>query len=255
MEHITSRNNPLVLHVRKLVAERKYRQGQGQVLCEGPKMLEEALRWGARLEVLIGEEGYVPPMLPTGVRQVTVPPTLLRHMADTETPQRVLFLCGRPDTTPPSRLLGRRYLVLDGLQDPGNVGTLWRTADAFGADGVFLLPGCADPFSPKVLRATMGACFRLPVWQGTLAALLPLCEGAGLPLYATALRADTVDLRAADLSQGAAVVIGSEGRGVSAEVLSAATGSIKIPMTPRCESLNAASAGSVVLWRLCGEGL
>lgn len=255
MEWMTSRSNPLVLHVRRLAAERRYRQRSGQMLCEGPKMLAEALHWGARVEVLIGEEGYLPPELPSGVRQVTVPASLLRYMADTETPQRVLFLCARPDTALPNHLSGQRYLVLDGLQDPGNVGTLWRTADAFGADGLFLLPGCADPFSPKVLRATMGACFRLPVWQGSLAGLLPLLYAAGLPLYATALRADTVDVRSADFSGGAAVVIGSEGRGVSEAVLSAAAGSLKIPMTAHCESLNAASAGSVLLWRLCGEGL
>ena len=139
--------------------------------------------------------------------------------------------------------------MLDGVQDPGNVGTLWRTADAFGADGMILLPGCADPWSPKTLRATMGACFRLPVWEGELSTLLPKLEQAGLPLYATALREDTVDLREMDLRR-CAVAIGSEGRGVTQAVLDASAKTVKIPMTEKCESLNAAIAGAVVLWQM-----
>lgn len=129
------------------------------------------------------------------------------------------------------------------------MGTIWRTADAFGADGLILLPGCADPFSPKTVRATMGACFRLPVWETSLEGLIHALEKAGLPLYATALREDTDDVRRADLSR-CAVVIGSEGRGVSQAVLDACAGTLKIPMRQRCESLNAAVAASVVLWEM-----
>ena len=210
--------------MRKLAADRRYRRAAGELLCEGPKLLEEALRWGAPLRTVVCAD---PARLPQGP----------------------LFLCAQPDPAPPERLDGRRYLVLDGLQDPGNVGTLWRTADAFGADGLWLLPGCADPWGPKTLRATMGACFRLPVWEGALPALRALLDAAGLPLYATALREDTVDVRAVDLGRSA-VVIGSEGRGVSQAVLDASARTLKIPMTPRCESLNAASAGTVVLWQM-----
>ena len=140
-----------------------------------------------------------------------------------------------------------RYLVLDGVQDPGNVGTVWRTADAFGADGIFLLPGCAEPFSPKTVRSTMGACFRLPVWETDLEQLTALLKEAELPLYATALSDHTADVRQADVSR-AAVVVGSEGRGVSRPVLDACALTLKIPMRSRCESLNAAVAASVVLW-------
>ena len=220
------------------------------MVCEGPKMLAEALRWGARLDTLLWAEGAVPPgNIPSTARQVAVPGDLLRSVAPTQTPQQVLFLCALPDRALPEALSGSRYLVLDGLQDPGNVGTLWRTADAFGADGLFLLPGCADPWGPKALRATMGACFRLPVWEGTLEALLPRLEAAGLPLYATALREDTEDIRTVPLSR-AAVVIGSEGQGVSPSVLAACAKTLKIPMRERCESLNAAAAGTVVLWQM-----
>lgn len=250
MERITSRTNPLMTHIRKLATDRKYRRASGQMLCEGPKMLAEALKWGAKVEVLVYAAGWqCPPDLPEGLRLVEVPADLLKSVAPTETPQKVLFLCALPPRGLPDGLTGGRYLVLDGLQDPGNVGTLWRTADALGADGLFLLPGCADPWSPKTVRATMGACFRLPVWEGELAALTALLGRHDLPLYATALREDTVDVRAMDLTR-AAVVIGSEGRGVSQGVLDASAKTLKIPMTARCESLNAAAAGTVVLWQM-----
>lgn len=255
MEQITSRSNPLMTHIRKLTADRKYRRASGELVCEGPKLLAEALKWGADLHTVVCEKGYVPTGdIPKGVRMVEVPKSLLTSIADTETPQKVVFLCGIPDRSLPEKLTGNRYLVLDGLQDPGNVGTLWRTADAFGADGLFLLPGCADPFSPKTVRATMGACFRLPVWEGNLEALTALLKKENLPLYATALREDTVDLRDISLKR-AAVVIGSEGRGISQAALEACEKTIKIPMTERCESLNAAAAGAVVLWQMGRETL
>ena len=147
MERITSRTNPLITRIRKLTGDRKYRRREGVMVCEGPKMLAEALRWGAGLETILWQTGTHPPAgIPQGVRQVEVPGDLLRSVAPTETPQQVLFLARLPARALPEELTGSRYLVLDGLQDPGNLGTLWRTADAFGADGLLLLPGCADPW-------------------------------------------------------------------------------------------------------------
>ena len=122
-------------------------------------------------------------------------------------------------------------------------------ADAFGADGLVLVHSCADPWSPKTVRATMGACFRLPVWEADLHTLQARLDEGGVPLYATALREDTEDLRAQDLRR-CAVVIGSEGRGVSEETLALCGKTLKIPMRTRCESLNAAVAGAVVLWEM-----
>ena len=247
-ERITSRQNPLILRLRKLGSDKKTRRQEGAFLCEGAKLVGEALNWGANLEVLVVAEGtQIPAGLPWDVRRVEVPADLLKVISTVDTPQGMLAVCRAPDLTPPAELAPGRYLVLDGVQDPGNVGTVWRTADALGADGVFLLPGCAEPYSPKTVRATMGACFRLPVWETGLEELRVLLERAGLPLYATALREDTADLRRADLRR-AAVVIGSEGRGVSQAVLDACALTLKIPMRERCESLNAAVAASIVLW-------
>lgn len=253
-ERITSRSNPLISRLRKLKSSRALRREEGVFLCEGPKMLEEALRWGGELETVLCAEGLSLPELPAGVRVVEVPEELLAAAADTQTPQGIVFLCRMGEPTLPEILPGERFLVLDGLQDPGNVGTIWRSADAFGADGLILCNGCADPWSPKTVRATMGAVFRLPVWECGLEDLAARLRTQGIPLYATALRADTADLREMELTR-AAVVIGSEGRGVSDQALELCEKTIKIPMRPRCESLNAAAAAAVVLWKMAGESL
>ena len=216
---------------------------------EGPKLLAEAVKWGADLETVICTAGADLPQLPESVRIIEVPDDLLRSVSDTESPQGVIFLCKMPSCTVPNQFDGKRYLVLDGVQDPGNVGTIWRTADAFGADGLILCGGCADPWSPKTVRSTMGAAFRLPVYEGTLEQVIEKLSMAGIPLYATALRDDTVDVREVDLSRSA-VIIGSEGRGISELALSLCSKTVKIPMTDRCESLNAGIAAGVVLWEM-----
>ncbi|MEG1720459.1 MAG: RNA methyltransferase [Pseudoflavonifractor sp.] len=253
MELITSRQNALVAQVRKLGADRSYRRETGLFLCEGVKLVEEALKWGAAIETLVCEEGTpLPEGLPDRVRNVSVPGDLLKTLSTVETPQKLLAVCRMARLTAPDRLSGGRYLVLDGVQDPGNLGTILRTADAFGAEGVFLVHACADPYSPKAVRGTMGAIFRLPVWETSLEALMPLLAAAEIPLYATALRDDTADLRAVNLARSA-VIIGSEGKGVSQAALDLCHQTLKIPMRDRCESLNAAVAASVVLWEMARD--
>ena len=250
MESITSRQNPLAVHIRKLGAEGKYRRSQKQYLCEGEKLVGEALRWSAGVETLVYARGKTPPEdLPQEIRLVEVPEGLFESLSTVETPQGVLAVCRRPETALPETMAPGGYLVLDGLQDPGSVGTIWRTADALGAAGVVLLPRCADPFSPKTVRSTMGACFRLPVWETDLEHLCPRLEAAEIPLYATALREDAADVRELPLER-AAVVIGNEGRGISQEALARCEKTIRIPMRERCESLNAAAAATVVLWEM-----
>lgn len=246
MEVITSRQNPLFQTIRKLNASAAFRRQKGLFVGEGPKLLEEAVKWGAVLETVVSVPGAVLPEVKAASR-VETPADVLRSLCDTETPQGVLFTCRLPDTALPDKLSPGRYLVLDGVQDPGNLGTVWRSADALGAAGLLLTGSCADPFSPKVVRATMGACFRLPVWKGEPEEVKDLLNKSGIPLYATALREDTEDVRRADLSK-AAVVIGSEGRGVSEKMLSLSERTLKIPMEQRCESLNAAVAAAIVLW-------
>lgn len=248
MERITSRQNPLITRLRRLGAEKKTRRAQGVFLCEGTKLVGEALRWGPPPELLAVAEGTAPPAeLPAGVRVVEVPEALLRAVSTVETPQGMLAVCRTPDTAPPETLPEGRLLVLDGVQDPGNVGTILRTLDAFDADGLLLTGGCADPYGWKAVRSSMGAVFRRPIYSGTPEELAALLHRSGLPLYGAALREDTVDARQANYTR-CTLAIGSEGRGLSREVLDLCNQTIRIPMSDRCESLNAAIAAAVLLW-------
>ena len=248
-EVISSRSNPLVTHLRKLGSKRSARRKEGVFVGEGPKLLQETLKASISLETVIYATGVPLPDLPQEVRLVEVPSSLLEAVAQTQTPQGVVFVGKTPSLDMPQTLTGSRYLLLDGVQDPGNVGTIWRTADAFGADGLILCSGCADPWSPKTVRSTMGAAFRLPVWETTLEQAAQRLKEADIPLYATALREDTEDVRDISL-QRSGVIIGSEGRGVSQLALDLCEKTVKIPMVDRCESLNAAVAASVVLWEM-----
>lgn len=248
-ERITSRANPLIGRIRKLRSSRGYRREEGCFLGEGPKLLEEALKWGAEIEAVLCEDGFPLPELPLSVRVVEGPRDLVAAAADTQTPQGVVFVCSTPSTALPEALEGERFLVLDGVQDPGNVGTIWRSADAFGADALLMCSGCADPWSPKAIRATMGAVFRLPVYECTLPEAAERLRAQGVPLYAAALDDRASDLRTLDLRRAAAIV-GSEGRGVSPKALEVCGGTVKIPMRARCESLNAAVAAAVILWEM-----
>ena len=251
-ERITSRTNPLMSRIRRLAVSRSFRRETGEFLGDGVKLLEEAARWGAELTAVVYTADADLPPLPPQVRQVEVPPDLMRSISPMEAPQGALFLARMPRQELPESLPGRRYLALEGVQDPGNVGTILRTADAFGADGLLRLPGCADLYNPKTVRSSMGALFRLPAWSCTLPQLEALAERAALPLLGAALRADTVDVRRADLRRGI-VLVGSEGRGLSAGALAACDRTVRIPMSERCESLNAAAAAAVLLWEGCRQ--
>ena len=250
MEWITSRKNPLLVKIRQLAAGgSRERRRAGEYLGDGTKLLEEALKWHVPLTAVAVSEGLDLPELPPQVRAVQVPRDVMETISPMKSPQGALFLAQLPATEPPETLEGGRWLVLDGVQDPGNVGTIWRTADALGADGLLLVNGCADPYGPKAVRASMGACFRLPVYETDVDRLCAILERSRLSLSATALREDTVSLERAELSRGA-VVIGSEGRGVSPALLARCGQTIKIPMRARCESLNAAAAAAIVLWEM-----
>lgn len=252
MEKITGRSNPLVAHLRKLGVNRAYRKQQGAFLCDGPKLLEEALLWGGQVQVVLKtEETVLPQELPSSARVVVVPEELLQWVSPVQQPQGCLFACRMETAAPPARLEGTRYAVLDGLQDPGNVGTILRTAAAFSLDGVFLTQGCADLWNPKTIRATMGAVFRIPAWQTGYQDAVRLLREANLPLYGAALGEGcvTVGQKGTVLSPGA-IAIGSEGRGLSEELLSLCDRRVQIPMDDRCESLNAAVAAGILFWEM-----
>ncbi len=244
---ITSRKNPLLQHVRKLFSSRSYRENAGEYAADGVKLLEEAAKWAPetlRTVLVTGEVSL--PQLPEQVRVIEIPHDVMAQLSPMETPQGVLFTCAIPEEKPLQ--LENQCLILDGIQDPGNLGTILRTADAMEVP-VILTPGCADVYNHKTVRASMGAVFRSrPRWaeQDKVAAA---CREREIPILVTALSDRAVDVRQADLKK-AALIIGSEGSGVGTFFLSRADREVIIPMNSRCESLNAAVAAAIILWEM-----
>ena len=244
-ERISSRKNPLLQQVKKLLSSRAERRKTGLFVADGTKLLEEAVKYWPGLQTVILTDG-VEIQVPDHVRVVRVPEDVMASISPMEAPQGALFLGKLPEQT--EFVPKKGMLVLDGVQDPGNIGTILRTADAMDVP-VVLLEGCADPWSWKVIRSTMGAAFRTPVVQASWEEVLGKCREAGIPIGVTALSDRAVDIRSAKLSD-MALVIGSEGRGVRKEVLENADHELIIPMNPHCESLNAAIAAAIVMWEI-----
>lgn len=244
-QRITSRKNALLQQVRRLLTSRKEREKESLFVADGTKLLDEAVRWWPGLETVILSDG-VQVSVPEHVRVVRVPGDVMESVSPMQTPQGALFLCRLPEETEFVPQAG--MLLLDGIQDPGNLGTILRTADALEIP-VALLEGCADPYSHKVVRSSMGAVFRMPVMQTKWETAQKACGEAGIPVAVTALSDRAQDLRQAQLRK-MAVVIGSEGQGVRREILENAQAELIIPMSERCESLNAAVAAAIVMWQM-----
>lgn len=246
IEKVTSRKNATLQLVRKLLSSRRARMDNSLFVSDGTKLLEEAVKWYPGLDTVILSDTLPVPTLPDHVKVLLVPEDVMASVSPMEAPQGALFLCKLPEQREMELRPG--MLVLDGVQDPGNLGTILRTADALNVP-VVLADGCADPYSWKTVRASMGAVFRNQPMMASSEEIIYSCKEKGIPLAVTALSDRAEDIRKADLSQMAAV-IGSEGRGVSRLFLDSCDRELIIPMNPRCESLNAAVAATIVMWQM-----
>ena len=250
---ITSTQNARIQQVRALVGQRKEREARAEFVVEGVRLCEEALASGWEARLLL----YTSELSPRGLALVRdcrargmvveeTAPFVLRSASDTENPQGILAVFAQRELRLPAPF--DFVVVADGLRDPGNLGTLLRTAAAAGAQALLLAPGCADPFSPKVLRAGMGAHFRLALrcleWDALEELLKPGCRvlvadaGAGKPAWDLNLRGPT------------ALVVGGEAEGVCPQARAMADGIITIPMPGQSESLNAAVAAGILLFEV-----
>jgi len=247
METITSRKNPLIQTLRALSADAACRRAQGLFLCDGRKTLQEALHSGASVHTVLWKGSAESVELPAGVAQVLLPPELYDYVCPLKNSPGPLFTVRIPERKADAAI--NNAIILENVQDPGNVGTVIRTANAFRIGAVILCGDCADLYSPKTVRATMGAIFRQRVLTVEREALPALLKKNGLPLYAAALSACAQDIHALDLHRSA-VAVGSEGRGLSEAFLSLCDGQLIIPMNPDSESLNAAVAASVIMWEM-----
>lgn len=259
---ITSRQNATLKHLARLAREKKYRLTTGEMVCEGEKMLGEALDSGVPVQSVLVRSDAVQDRLQAvlqraqqqGAALFTADPKLFALASDLETAPGLIFCCKRPVQNTVDFTTVRHAVLLDGLQDPGNLGTILRTADAFALDLVILCEGCTDPTAPKVVRATMGAAFRQPVCQMPLTDAVSALRAQQIPVYAAALEPDSVPLPTEGLPARAAVIIGNEGRGVTAAALEQCDQKLIIPMAGRAESLNAGVAAAILIWEMTKKG-
>lgn len=256
-QEITSPQNTVVKAAVEL-KQKKHRLRQGLFLAEGLRTAEEAVAAGAARSVFYVPEEYVADArlqrlleraAEQGAELHAVSAAVMKKLADTETPQGVIAVCRLQEQELAGLLAqGRTLLVLDRVGDPGNVGTMLRTADAAGAGGVVLLAGCADVYAPKTVRSAMGSLFHVPVISGlSEEAFVRAARGAGYELLVTALDG-AESLYRTGLQGRIALVMGSEAGGVSAGLLAQADKRVYIPMQGQAESLNVAVAAGVVLF-------
>ncbi|MGT2812264.1 TrmH family RNA methyltransferase [Streptococcus minor] len=243
MEIIRSKSNQLIKQAKKL-QQKKYRKTS--YLIEGWHLLEEARQSGAIIQqIFVTEDGLH--QLDTKSPVKVVSPEILAELSDSVTPQGVVAQIALPQQELPHVLNGK-YLVLEDVQDPGNVGTMIRTADAAGYDGVFVSEKTADIYNMKVLRSMQGSHFHLPVYRVNLPALVEHFQTNQVPIYATTLSKDSVDYKKVNIPSSFALVMGNEGQGISDFIAEYANQLVHIPMPGQAESLNVAVAAGILLF-------
>jgi len=245
MEKLTSRKNPLIRHFRLLGSDTAYRRQQGEYVLDGVKLLQEAMTFGAEIHSVLwgGEASF---SVPNGA-EYSAPKELVEYASPLKNSPGPVFTVRIPEQKVPGYL--KKVIVLENVQDPGNVGTVIRTANAMGMDAVILTGNCASVFGAKTARAAMGALFRQCVLEMERSEAVKLLHENGLRVYGAALSDRAVDVRTVS-AQDAAFVVGSEGQGLSAEMLALCDGEVIIPMQPGSESLNAGVAASILMWEL-----
>ena len=245
-EIITSRQNRTVKYIRALSRERELRCQMREFVCDGEKLLNEAMAEKAEIvTALFSADKYsTVPEIP-GADAMLVTQDVLDSITTLKSAQDVIFTCRmkKSEEKPLSRII-----LLDRLQDTGNLGTIIRTADALGIDAVFE-DGCADIYNPKTVRAAMGSLFRVPVISANFTELIPKLQKQGIKVYASELYGDVKSISDTSLSY-AGVVIGNEGNGVRREISSLCDSSIIIPMRGGAESLNASVAAAIFMYKM-----
>lgn len=241
MEKITSRKNQYIARLRALNTA-----GDAlEMLLDGTKLLDEALASGAEITSILWVDK--PSQSVSCSEQFIAPLDIVQYASPLKNSPGPVFTVRRKNVETPES--PQRVIVLENVQDPGNVGTVIRGAAALGMDAVILVGACANPWSASSARASMGAIFRQCILRTDVQELRALLDGWSLPLYGAALHEDAADIRSLDMSR-CAVAIGNEGKGLSEELLAVCDRAMIIPMTPGSESLNAAMAATITMWEM-----
>ena len=256
---ISSVSNAQIKNIIKLQAKAKERNEQGVFICEGRKIFEEARQAkNVTVQKTYVSESFYEEMTAKasdyfdGVEYEIVSDAVFKQIAETMTPQGVLAVVTKPQHSLEEMIKGDvgTYVVLEDVRDPGNLGTIVRTAEGAGVKGVILSKGCVDIFNPKVIRSTMGAIYRMPfVYAEDFLGTLEKMKQSGISVYAAHLEG-AVYYDEVSYEKKTAIMIGNEGNGLTREAADAATSYIKIPMEGNVESLNAGIAAAVLMYEV-----
>jgi TrmH family RNA methyltransferase len=251
MKRIESKQNSKIKQWKKLQTK-KEREKTGLFIIEGEHLVEEALHYKHYVRELVLSETFQVPHKWNldGVDLYIIPNELMKEIGDTETPQGIAAICEQPIHKVNQEKLGS-ILLIDAVQDPGNLGTLIRTADASGIDAVVLGEGTVDVFNSKVLRATQGSIFHLPIVKGQIGEWIIRLKNENVTVYGTSLEGG-VPFQTVSPSQPFALLVGNEGNGVQKEFLSQTDQNLYIPIYGKAESLNVTVAGGILLYYLRG---
>ncbi|MET0786586.1 MAG: RNA methyltransferase [Paenisporosarcina sp.] len=251
MKRIESLQNTQVKHWKKLVTVRKERDKSGEFLVEGFHLVEESLKNKENVLALIIREGMDMPnnWNVDDIEIIEVTMEIAKEMAETEHSQGIYAHCLQQTPSSEKQTLWKKLLLIDAVQDPGNVGTMIRTADAAGIDAVILGKGSADAFNPKTVRSGQGSHFHIPIVKSDLSEWIQSFKEQGIPVYGTSLDESIVYHEVKPQSQFA-LIMGNEGSGLSPELLVQTDMNLKIPLYGQAESLNVAVAAGILLYTL-----
>lgn len=250
MNPITSVQNPLIKEIKRLQSP-AVRRETGVFLLEGMKLCEEALRCNIEIiYVFYGDDPRAAALAEQcpADRRYLVSDAVIAKLSEAKTPQHIVMV-GKIPTVEAAQISGSMVLALDGISDPANLGSMLRTAEAFGVKDILCSDATVDLYNTKVLRGAMGSSFRVRVHRGKLKETMLALKEDGYHLYATGLLTTHKMLQNIDFSEKCVVVIGNEGNGVTDEIFDICECGILIPMCGQNESLNAAAATAVVLWQ------
>ena len=239
MKQINSINNEYIKELSKLKIK-KYRDEKGKFLIEGYHLVQEAKKY--LVDVLITKEEDAV----EGANNILVTEDIIKKLSFSQSPQNIIGVCKMNNI---QKISGCKFLILDNIQDPGNLGTLLRSALGFGIDTIIASLDTVDIYNDKVIRASQGAIFNIDYVKGDLKEIIPSLKLSGVKIIGTSLKS-SVDLKEIDCSASFAVILGNEGSGVREEILNLTDINVRIEMSEKMESLNVAIAGSIIMYYL-----
>lgn len=251
MVEITSSSNNKFKYVKSL-SQKKARQKYGEYTVEGIKSVGDALKSEREVTALYVSQSFLQKEAfdyPENIPAYSVSDGIFEKMCDTSSPQGIIAVVKTENDKKCEIDISKSYIYCDSINDPGNLGTIIRTADAAGFDAVLLSPDCVDLYSPKTVRSSMGSFFNIDVFTNVTHEMLKNFKENGFSLFGGALCENTIDYREADMKKPSIIIVGNEANGISDEVLSICQ-AVKIPILGKAESLNAGVAAAILMYEL-----